>query len=160
MNSPNILWRWESTRQPPWSEPVPAQGLKVVRERENVPSPQQTRKMRSWHVHTLTAEVSARALVSRTSRYVHVRVCFLSACARGLICLGCASAPNGLFFVSSSFLFFSLQQQKEKVEKLVKKQLRSRGHLAIRGEADRVILNDRPKHLFTGKRGSGKTERR
>jgi len=29
-----------------------------------------------------------------------------------------------------------------------------------KGEADRVILNMKPKHLFSGKRGMGKTDRR
>lgn len=31
---------------------------------------------------------------------------------------------------------------------------------SMKGEADRRVLSDRPKHLFSGKRGIGKNERR
>jgi nucleolar GTP-binding protein len=61
--------------------------------------------------------------------------------------------------VSKSAGFKNIEQ-KQKTEKLVKLQLRRRGNMAIRGEADRVVLSEKPKHLFTGKRSSGKTERR
>lgn len=32
--------------------------------------------------------------------------------------------------------------------------------MCLKGEADRFIGNKMPKHLFSGKRGSGKTDRR
>lgn len=32
--------------------------------------------------------------------------------------------------------------------------------LCLKGEADRFIGNKMPKHLFSGKRGTGKTDRR
>jgi len=51
-------------------------------------------------------------------------------------------------------------EQKTKVEKLAKKGQKVRNKDARKGEGDRVILNMKPKHLFSGKRGAGKTDRR
>jgi len=45
-------------------------------------------------------------------------------------------------------------------ERIYKKIMVGRGKLAKKGEADRSIPNLRPKHLITGKRGVGKTDRR
>ncbi|ERN14790.1 hypothetical protein AMTRI_Chr02g255320 [Amborella trichopoda] len=50
--------------------------------------------------------------------------------------------------------------QKTKALKLGKKAVKKRNKDARRGEADRVILNMKPKHLFSGKRSIGKTDRR
>ncbi|XP_057420611.1 nucleolar GTP-binding protein 1-like [Lotus japonicus] len=50
--------------------------------------------------------------------------------------------------------------QKGKAIKLAKKSVKKRNKEARRGEADRVIPNLKPKHLFSGKRSSGKTDRR
>jgi len=51
-------------------------------------------------------------------------------------------------------------EQKEKVAKLAKIMQRDRNKAAKKGEGDRVILDMKPKHLFSGKRGAGKTDRR
>lgn len=50
--------------------------------------------------------------------------------------------------------------QKGKAIKLAKKSAKKRNKNARKGEGDRVILNMKPKHLFSGKRGIGKTDRR
>ncbi|KAM7490448.1 hypothetical protein LguiA_033369 [Lonicera macranthoides] len=50
--------------------------------------------------------------------------------------------------------------QKMKAMVLAKKSSKKRNKDARRGEADRVIPTLRPKHLFSGKRGKGKTDRR
>ena len=50
--------------------------------------------------------------------------------------------------------------QKGKAIKLAKKSSNRRNKSARRGEADRVIPNLKPKHLFSGKRSNGKTDRR
>lgn len=50
--------------------------------------------------------------------------------------------------------------QKGKAIKLAKKSVKKRNKDARRGEADRVIPNLKPKHLFSGKRSIGKTDRR
>jgi len=50
--------------------------------------------------------------------------------------------------------------QKAKVLKMAKKAVVARDANARKGEADRTIVNLRPKHLFSGKRGIGKTDRR
>ncbi|KAE9593280.1 hypothetical protein Lal_00029240 [Lupinus albus] len=50
--------------------------------------------------------------------------------------------------------------QKSKAIKLAKKSNKKRNKDARRGEADRVIPNLKPKHLYSGKRSSGKTDRR
>ncbi|XP_020583932.1 nucleolar GTP-binding protein 1-like [Phalaenopsis equestris] len=50
--------------------------------------------------------------------------------------------------------------QKLKAIKLKKKSEKVRNKAARRGEADRVIPNLKPKHLFSGKRSIGKTQRR
>lgn len=47
-----------------------------------------------------------------------------------------------------------------KVKKIAKKAQKGRNHQAKKGEGDRVILNMKPKHLFSGKRKGGKTDRR
>ena len=47
-----------------------------------------------------------------------------------------------------------------KVRKLAKKAQAPANRNAKKGEADRVILNMKPKHLYAGKRSSGKTDRR
>jgi len=52
------------------------------------------------------------------------------------------------------------EKQKMKVEKLAKKVQKPRNKQARKGEADRHIPDLKPKHLFSGKRGAGKTERR
>eukprot|EP00246_Nothoceros_aenigmaticus_P016369 TRINITY_DN739_c0_g1_i2.p1 TRINITY_DN739_c0_g1~~TRINITY_DN739_c0_g1_i2.p1 ORF type:complete len:698 (-),score=158.63 TRINITY_DN739_c0_g1_i2:1863-3881(-) len=50
--------------------------------------------------------------------------------------------------------------QKIKAIKMSKKAVRWRNKEARKGEADRVVYNPKPKHLFSGKRGVGKTDRR
>ncbi|MBA0824885.1 hypothetical protein Goarm_021522 [Gossypium armourianum] len=50
--------------------------------------------------------------------------------------------------------------QKIKAIKLAKKSVLKRNKNARRGEADRVIPTLKPKHLFSGKRSIGKTQRR
>ncbi|KAK3281987.1 hypothetical protein CYMTET_10256 [Cymbomonas tetramitiformis] len=50
--------------------------------------------------------------------------------------------------------------QKAKAIKLSDKAQRSRNKMAKAGEGDRVIHTKMPKHLFSGKRGIGKTDRR
>jgi len=51
-------------------------------------------------------------------------------------------------------------QQLVKAVKLAKKTQRKANMMGRAGEADRVILNSMPKHLFAGKRKMGKTDRR
>ncbi|KAL3511247.1 hypothetical protein ACH5RR_030648 [Cinchona calisaya] len=55
---------------------------------------------------------------------------------------------------------FKDSAQKVKAEKLAKKSVMKRNKDARRGEADRVIPSLKPKHLFSGKRSTGKTQRR
>lgn len=50
--------------------------------------------------------------------------------------------------------------QKIKAIKLAKGSSKKRNKNAKRGEADRVIVNLKPKHLYSGKRSKGKTDRR
>ncbi|KEH38628.1 nucleolar GTP-binding-like protein [Medicago truncatula] len=50
--------------------------------------------------------------------------------------------------------------QKIKAIKLAKGSSKKRNKNAKRGEADRVIVNLKPKHLYAGKRSNGKTDRR
>ncbi|XWS65200.1 hypothetical protein CRYUN_Cryun05aG0072000 [Craigia yunnanensis] len=50
--------------------------------------------------------------------------------------------------------------QKVKAIRLAKKSVKKRNKDARRGEADRVIPTLKPKHLFSGKRSIGKTQRR
>ncbi|KAH6820025.1 Nucleolar GTP-binding protein [Perilla frutescens var. hirtella] len=50
--------------------------------------------------------------------------------------------------------------QKKKAIKIAKSSSKNRNKEARRGEADRVIPTLRPKHLFSGKRSTGKTQRR
>ncbi|KAJ7519699.1 hypothetical protein O6H91_20G051500 [Diphasiastrum complanatum] len=50
--------------------------------------------------------------------------------------------------------------QKQKAVKLAQKASKKRNKNARRGEGDRVIVNLKPKHLFSGKRSIGKTDRR
>jgi len=55
---------------------------------------------------------------------------------------------------------FKDSKQKMAAEKLAMRASKVRNKQARKGEGDRVILNMKPKHLFTGTRGSGKTDRR
>lgn len=56
---------------------------------------------------------------------------------------------------------FSNPRQKAKAIELAhKKQRTGVAAMSRRGEADRTIINKKPKHLFSGKRGIGKTDRR
>ncbi|KAG6557806.1 hypothetical protein Mapa_000573 [Marchantia paleacea] len=55
---------------------------------------------------------------------------------------------------------FKDSAQKVKAMKIGKKAVRQRNKDAKKGEADRTIVNLKPKHLFSGKRGTGKTDRR
>lgn len=50
--------------------------------------------------------------------------------------------------------------QRNKAVKISDKAMRKRGKQARRGEGDRHIPDLKPKHLLTGKRGKGKTDRR
>jgi nucleolar GTP-binding protein len=52
------------------------------------------------------------------------------------------------------------EEQRTKAIKLFKKSAKKRNKNARKGEADRVIPTLRPKHLFSGKRSIGKTDRR
>jgi len=51
-------------------------------------------------------------------------------------------------------------KQKFKANVIMRNAQKSRNLDARKGEGDRVVLNMRPKHLFTGKRTIGKTQRR
>ncbi|OMO81679.1 hypothetical protein CCACVL1_12305 [Corchorus capsularis] len=55
---------------------------------------------------------------------------------------------------------FKDSAQKVKAYKLAKKSVKKRNKDARRGEADRVIPTLKPKHLYSGKRSTGKTDRR
>ncbi|GMN26355.1 hypothetical protein TIFTF001_001273 [Ficus carica] len=55
---------------------------------------------------------------------------------------------------------FKDSTQKSKAIKIAKKSIKNRNKDARRGEADRVIPTLKPKHLFSGKRSIGKTQRR
>ncbi|GAB2293259.1 hypothetical protein Dimus_027464 [Dionaea muscipula] len=55
---------------------------------------------------------------------------------------------------------FKDSSQKMKAIKLHKNAAKKRNKDARKGEADRVIVNLKPKHLFSGKRSIGKTDRR
>ncbi|KAL9855968.1 putative nucleolar GTP-binding protein [Arabidopsis thaliana] len=55
---------------------------------------------------------------------------------------------------------FKDSSQKIKAIKIGHKSHRKRDKAARRGEADRVIPSLKPKHLFSGKRGNGKNQRR
>eukprot|EP01090_Pellita_catalonica_P004463 TRINITY_DN1428_c0_g1_i3.p2 TRINITY_DN1428_c0_g1~~TRINITY_DN1428_c0_g1_i3.p2 ORF type:complete len:209 (+),score=61.96 TRINITY_DN1428_c0_g1_i3:1415-2041(+) len=46
----------------------------------------------------------------------------------------------------------------EHVQRIERLQMRKRNKLAKRGESDRVIWTEKPKFLFSGKRGNGKTD--
>lgn len=50
--------------------------------------------------------------------------------------------------------------QKQKAVKLADKAQKLRNRMARAGEGDRAIQTKMPKHLFSGKRGVGKTDRR
>ena len=50
--------------------------------------------------------------------------------------------------------------QKNKALKIADKKQKTRNRMGKAGEADRVINTKMPKHLFSGKRGMGKTDRR
>ena len=47
-----------------------------------------------------------------------------------------------------------------KAQILADKGQRKMQKMARKGEGDRIIPNEMPKHLFSGKRGIGKTDRR
>ena len=55
---------------------------------------------------------------------------------------------------------FKDSAQKLKALKIAKKSVKLRNRVARQGEADRVIPNLEPKHLFSGKPSIGKTQRR
>lgn len=63
-----------------------------------------------------------------------------------------SKTPNQLGFADTT--------QQKKAGKLVRNSQKERNHEARKGEGDRVILNMMPKHLFSGKRGMGKNDRR
>ena len=48
----------------------------------------------------------------------------------------------------------------KKLKKVAKNAQRGMNRNAKKGEADRKILDMKPKHLFAGKRKAGKTQRR
>ena len=52
-------------------------------------------------------------------------------------------------------------QMKRKLKKVAHKAIAKKvGKKGLKGEGDRFIGNKMPKHLFAGKRGIGKTDRR
>lgn len=55
---------------------------------------------------------------------------------------------------------FNGVSQKGKTLKLAKKSVKKRNKDARRGEADKATPTLKPKHLFSGKRSTGKTQRR
>ncbi|KAL6137234.1 hypothetical protein ACLB2K_062526 [Fragaria x ananassa] len=55
---------------------------------------------------------------------------------------------------------FKDSDQKSKALHKARKSVKNRNKNARRGEADRVVPNLKPKHLFSGKRSNGKTQRR
>ena len=55
---------------------------------------------------------------------------------------------------------FKHASQKMKAQILSDKMQRKMQKMARKGEGDRIIPNEMPKHLFSGKRGIGKTDRR
>ena len=52
------------------------------------------------------------------------------------------------------------ETEKMRAQKMADKAQRKMNKRAKTGEADRVIITKMPKHLFSGKRGNGKTDRR
>ena len=56
--------------------------------------------------------------------------------------------------------FDFVYQMAKKVRKIARKAQKPMNMEARKGEADRRVLDLKPKHLFSGKRGMGKTDRR
>jgi len=54
----------------------------------------------------------------------------------------------------------SRERDRNKAGNIAKRQVKARSFKGMKGEADRFIGNAKPKHLFCGKRGIGKTDRR
>ena len=65
-------------------------------------------------------------------------------------------SSNGIDIINE-YLFFQMIQKAKKLEKISQRKMIRMGKA---GESDRHIPTLRPKHLFTGKRGIGKTDRR
>lgn len=64
-------------------------------------------------------------------------------------------------FIKAKFMMINfILQARKKARKLAKISQRPGNRAAKKGEADRKILNMKPKHLFTGKRSIGKNTRR
>ena len=59
------------------------------------------------------------------------------------------------------FILFFVLQMKTKLKNIAHKAISKKvGKRGLKGEADRFIGNKMPKHLFSGKRGIGSTDRR
>ncbi|KAG6485338.1 hypothetical protein ZIOFF_053875 [Zingiber officinale] len=65
--------------------------------------------------------------------------------------------PTGKFTPGEGFRDAA---QKQQALKIARKSVKLRNKAARKGEGDRVIPNLKPKHLFSGKRGIGKTTTR
>ena len=60
----------------------------------------------------------------------------------------------------SQHIFFSSSDSIFQARKMMKKNQREMNQNSRIGEADRRFMDKKPKHLFSGKRGMGKTDRR
>lgn len=60
----------------------------------------------------------------------------------------------------NSNIFFNIFQQKAVATSMMYKVQKKSNLMAKRGESDREIRTKMPKHLFSGKRGMGKTSHR
>ena len=61
---------------------------------------------------------------------------------------------------SASSMAFKDEKSRERSEIIRRRSMKKRNEKGLKGEADRTIGNLMPKHLFSGKRGIGKNERR
>lgn len=74
--------------------------------------------------------------------------------------MSCRSMSRGRALSTQAGKGLKDASQQNKAIKIGDKATFKRGKMARKGEADRHIPTLRPKHLLSGKRGNGKTDRR
>ena len=84
-------------------------------------------------------------------------VCFSSLLHVSIKCFVLSTGLNTALFKIIPLLYLQMVKKGRKLAKLSQREMNNN---ARKGEADRRILDSKPKHLFSGKRKMGKTDRR
>lgn len=142
-----------------------ARNKKTLKNRAQIPLKKKQRTVEAMESHMSDIGIDSSALTDKAKRNVaaanasHVKAGLEVVMAENAIPIQDSARMTGRT-QSNRYMDGVASTQRSKAQRLAKMEQRERNRMARAGEADRHEVVSKPKHLFSGKRTIGKTQRR